>query len=187
MFHRSLTSHFDFYKGYWYKSKTSKWYFFYETEREYSINTSEKFYSTLDDELVPIVELLHSKNIITTPSCAGHNYSEKYYRELYKEICHSVEQIKSRGLELVNIENDTTIIYRDDSFFFPYSETTFVRFMLEYGKVGVLGLLGDFSYIKDTHNLKVNYDGVVTNFLVEGNNDYVWAHLYSEFTHIPKH
>ena len=58
--------------------------------------------------------------------------------------------------------------------------------MLDYGKIGVLGLLGYFSYIKGIEGLDIKFDGLVTNFIVNKDNQYIWRYLYNEFYNIPK-
>ena len=186
MFHSSLTPHRDFYKGYWFRSTNSNWYFFYECPKEFMISTSDEFYKTLDYELVDIVKLLHSKNIATTPSCSGHSFNTDYYSALYNTIQKEYSHIRSTGLQLTNVENLEQTNYLDSNFYFPYSKEKFVDIMLVYGKVGILGLLGNFSYIKGIEGLEIEFDGIVTNFTVSKNNQYIWRHLYNEFNDIPK-
>ena len=186
MFHSSLTPHKDFYKGYWFRSPNTNWYFFYESSKKFSNNTSEEFYNTLDYELIDLVKLLHSKNIITTPSCSGHSYDEIYYSRLYEEIQKDYSRIRSTGLQLTNIENLEQTNFHKPDFTFPYTKEEFVNIMLDYGKIGVLGLLGNFTYIKGIEGLSIKFDGLVTNFTVKKDNQYIWRYLYNEFYNIPK-
>lgn len=186
MFHSGLTPHRDFYKGYWFKSTNSNWYFFYESYKKFTNNTTDRFYNTLDYELVDLVKLLHSKNIVTTPSCAGHSYDKTYYSNLYSNIVSEYALIRTSGLQLTNIENLEQTNYLNNNFYFPYNKEEFVDTMLEYGKIGILGLLGNFTYIKGIEGLDIKFDGVVTNFTVQRDNQYIWRYLYDEFYNIPK-
>lgn len=187
MFCSNLIPHTDFYKGYWFKSENCSWYHFYLTTRKFSNNTSEKFYKSVDKNLVDLIKLLHSKNIITTPSCAGHDYSEEQYRILYKDIIEDYKKINSSGLKLTNIETEESTLYLNKKYHFPYLEDDFVRVMKEYGSTGVVGAVGNFTYIKDVHGLTVDFDGYVTNFVVTERNREIWEYLYNEFLSISKH
>ena len=186
MFCTNLIPHTDFYKGYWYKSNSSNWYHFYSTTREFSNNTSEEFYETVDSQLVKLIKLLHSKGFTTTPSCSGHNYSTKHYTKLYREIQKEYKKINTSGLNLTNIETGTSTNFFDPNYIFPYTEKEFVNTMRTYGSTGVVGVMGNFSYISPVDGLTVKFDGYVTSFLTTKNNLNVWEYLYNEIYNIPK-
>ena len=62
MFCSNLIPHTDFYKGYWFRSESCSWYHFYLTTRKFSNNTSQKFYNSVDKNLVELIKLLHFDN-----------------------------------------------------------------------------------------------------------------------------
>ena len=186
MFRTDLVPHIDFHKGYWFKSNLSDWYYFKEQERPYNI--PEFFnYSLLDKDLLSLVIFLHKKNIPTTPSCSGHFLSEDYFTDLFQKIKIEEHLIRSVGLELKNIETQETIKFKDEKYTFVYPQRSFIKLAQPYSKQGILGVLGDFSYINSINNLNVLKDGDITLFHAVKDTKKVWNELLSVFISIWEH
>ena len=186
MIRADLVPHIDFHKGYWFKSNISDWYYFKEQKRPYII--PEYFnYSLLDKELLSLVIFLHKKNIPTTPSCSGHFFPEEYFIELYQKIKIEEHLIRSVGLELKNIETQEIINFKDKNYRFTYPQRSFTKLAQPYSKQGILGVLGDFSYIHTIDGLTISRDGDITLFhALEGSSE-VWLELENTFRSIWKH
>ena len=186
MIRADLVPHIDFHKGYWFKSNISDWYYFKEQKRPYTI--PEYFnYSLLDKELLSLIIFLHKKNIPTTPSCSGHFFPEEYFIELYQKIKIEEHLIKSTGLKLKNIETQEIINFQDENYRFIYPQRSFTKLAQPYSKQGILGVMGDFSYIDRIDGLSVSRDGDITLFhALEGSLE-VWLELENAFRSIWKH
>ena len=184
MFRTDLISHTDFHKGFWYKSNYSNWYYFKEQDRDYTLNNLD--YSTVDKDLLPLVKLLHKNNIPTTPSCSGHDYSEDYFVDLFQKIKVEEYIINSVGLELTNIETQEKVKFYHPTYKFLYDKQSFLSLIPPYSKQGVLGILGDFSYI-DIKDIDIVLDNQITLFLVKENNKKAWKELENAFQSIWKH
>lgn len=186
MFRSDLVNHLDFHKGYWFKSNISDWYYFKEQERPYNIPKYFN-YTLLDRNLLSLVVLLHKKNIPTTPSCSGHILTEDYFIELYQKIKIEEQLIRGNGLLLKNVETQDTLLYKDKNYKFIYPQHSFIKLTSSYSKQGVLGVLGDFSYINAIDGLSVIRDGDITLFYaLEGSTD-VWLELENAFRSIWEH
>ena len=183
MIRADLVPHIDFHKGYWFKSNISDWYYFKEQKRPYTI--PEYFnYSLLDKELLSLIIFLHKKNIPTTPSCSGHFFPEEYFIELYQKIKIEEHLIRSVGLELKNIETQEIINFKDKNYRFTYPQRSFTKLAQPYSKQGILGVLGDFSYIKDIKGLDIQYIDGITLFLSQKNTDSIWKNLENSINSI---
>ena len=179
MFRSDLIPHKDFHKGYWFKSQLSNWYYFREEKRSFIVKKGFN-YNSLDEQLVHLVRKLHKNGHKTTPSCAGHFFTEEYFKEVYKKIKIEEYIINNLGLELYNIETKQKEIFKDRGYSFPYTEESFIHEAIPYSKKGVLGILGDFSYIVNTKNYTVEYKDGITFFFTENGSQKVWNQIRSE-------
>lgn len=176
MFRSDLIPHNQFHTGYWYKSNLSNWYYFKEQSREFKINPSFDYIS-VDKNLQNLVKLFHSKGIPTTPSCSGHSLPDEYFKDLYKTIKIQETIIRTIGLELTNVETNEKVRFKNENYKFLYSEELFLKLVQPYSKRGVLGVLGDFSYIDKVEDLEVEYLNGITLFSTKGYTEAVWKHL----------
>ena len=176
MFRSNLIPHNQFHKGYWYKSDISKWYYFKYQDREFNIHPNFD-YSLVDKDILSLVKLFHSKGIPTTPSCSGHELPIMYFKELYQGIIEEQNIINTSGLTLINSETGESCLFQDSNYKFEYTEQSFLQLIQPYSQAGVLGVLGDFSYIKDIKGLEVQYIDGITLFLSQNNTGSIWKNL----------
>ena len=186
MLRSDLVNHLDFHKGYWFKSNISDWYYFKETNRPYNIPKYFN-YNLVDKDILSLVVLLHRNNIPTSPSCSGHNLDEFYFEDLYDKIKVEEHLIKTIGLNFKNIETEDTFFYQDKNYKFSYPKEAFIKLALPYCKQGILGVLGDFSYIDNIEGLTISRDGNITLFHAVKDNAKVWKDLESAFRSIWEH
>ena len=158
-----LIPHKDFHKGFWLQTNISPWYFFYEKPRKYFLPEENSFYKTVDEDLLPIVKLLHKYGIPTTPSCSGHIMPKNHYADLYETINDVVYYIKDSGVVLKNPETENKFFYQNKNYNLPWGKEEFVYLMDDYQKKGVIGFVDEHNIsdlIKD--DLVVRVDGPIT-------------------------
>lgn len=144
----TLIPHEVFHKYDWYLSEHSNWYFHKYSDNENIITTGNKFAESVDDLLKPIINVLHDKGIRTTASCSGHFYSRDEYVKVFFQLEMIEQLVKTTGVEFTNIETgETLFIYNPEHKRLQYvDQETFVDKVVEYSKVGVLGLKDTSSY-----------------------------------------
>ena len=136
----NLVPHKDFHKGYWYKSPNLNWYYFKEEKRVNQLPSDNTFIKSVDKALQPLTKFLHSNNIITTPSCSGHIYSEEYFNDVFDKLEKDSYIIKDKGLKVKNIETGEEFLFIDKNYKLPYTKEEFINSAVEYTKKGVIGI-----------------------------------------------
>lgn len=137
-----LIPHKYFHRGYWLAIKESNpWYYFFPAKRSYTLPKDSSFYNTLDPGLVKVVKYLHSKNVITTPSCTGHFSDANYYEEVYGRLLTQATKIQNEGILLTNPETKAQYYYRNKNHRLPWNRQEFVGKSLDYQTKGVLGVV----------------------------------------------
>jgi len=144
----TLIPHEVFHKYDWYLSEHSNWYFHKYSDNENIITTGNKFAESVDDLLKPIIDVLHGKGVRTTASCSGHFYSRDEYVKVFFQLEMIEQLVKTTGVEFTNIETgETLFIYNPEYKRLQYvDQETFVDKVVEYSKVGILGLKDTSSY-----------------------------------------
>ena len=182
-----LVPHNIFHKGYWLATKQEiPWYYFFPTNRPFNLPNNPDFYSSLDDELVDITMLLHSKGIPTTPSCSGHFSTKSYYTDVYNRLEKNADSIRSVGVVLDNVETGKTYYYRNSNYKLPWDGATFVDSSMDYQTKGVIGFLdptGDYgNFLKQNHLVKQDGDVVLVfeNSKDAKNKKRNWGRLYED-------
>lgn len=166
-----LIPHTDFHKGLWLQSNQSTWYFFYESPREYKLPKNNNFYKTVDDDLLDIVKLLHSKGVPTTPSCSGHIMSRKHYSDLYDTINLTKNKIINDGITLKNPETGRRFFYKHNNYELPWDKNNFLNDMEDYQKKGVIGFVDNGGiYDKLDGELPIKHDDGITLVFSKGNS-----------------
>jgi len=185
MFRSDLIPHLDFHKGYWFKSTSSNWYYFKELPRDYKLSPYFN-YTYIDDDLLGIVKYLHKNNIYTTPSCSGHNYTKEHFQMTYRSIKAEEKIIQTKGLPLINTETLQKEIFLDKNYTFKYTEEEFINLAVPYSSIGILGIQGDFSYLKDIVNLEITKDRDITLVKVINDNKNTWKSIESKLLSISR-
>lgn len=186
-----LVPHTMFHKGYWLVTKQeTPWYYFFPTNRSFDIPNNPDFYKSLDDSLVDITMLLHSRGIPTTPSCSGHFSTKSYYVDVYSRLEQNANSIRSTGVVLENVETNKTYYYKNKNYELPWDSNTFVNNSMDYQTKGVIGFLDPTktysSYLKQNHLVKQDGD-VVLIFENSKNADdkkRSWGKLYEDLKQI---
>jgi len=178
--------HEDFHKGLWLKTKKCPWFFFYETPRNYELPKNNSFYKTVDDDLIELVKLFHSKNIPTTPSCSGHIETKDNNENLYD----SLENLKSdmkNGLIFSNPENNRKFYYTNKNFKLPWDKDEFLDEIRKYQKKGVLGFVDKKNIMnKMSNDLPIKKIGNVGLIMTEGNSKKEISKNWKEITNSVK-
>jgi len=167
-----LIPHNQFHKGLWLQTEKSPWYFFYETPREYHLPKSNSFYKTVDESLLDLVKLFHSKSIPTTPSCSGHIQPLMHYAKLFNTIKSAQNDIRNNGVELMNPETNRKFFYKNPNYSLPWNKEEFLLNMENYQKKGVLGFIDKDDLHEKLNNLTpVEHDNGVTLILTNSNDE----------------
>lgn len=184
--------HKHFHKGSWLIEKgCPDWYYFYP-KRNNQFNYNKNFYSTLDKPLTDVVKYLHSINLNTTPSCAGHFYPEKSFENIYDKLKKQKNKIKGQGLILQNPETGEFYKYRNSDYDLPWDRDTFLEKSEDYQTKGCIGIKCPNKFITNAlmnnpidgfRNLLDNKNNVVI-FLTKSKNgeerDQKWNHFTNE-------
>jgi hypothetical protein len=133
--------HDEFHKGFWLKTPRCDWFFFLNQPRKFEIPTSSKFYTTLDDGLKDLVQLLHKNKIPTTPSCTGHIQNKDKHIDIFDSINGLKDKVKKDGVIMFNPETSGKFFYKNPKFSLPFSRNEFLERINEYEKWGVLGIV----------------------------------------------
>lgn len=178
-----LIPHKEFHKGLWLLNQKSPWFFFLETPRKYTIPQNKDFYKTVDDDLLKIVKLFHSKDIPTTPSCSGHIKDLRTYVDVFDSLLNIQKDIKKDGIYLKNPETNRKFYYKNPKYKISTSRDQFLHEIEDYQKKGVLGFQDDgqiFQKIAD--KVKSNHENGITMVFTKGNtSDQIknnWKKIY---------
>lgn len=95
---------------------------------------------TVDLPLRPLVSMCVKLNIITLPSCAGHDVSQAYSKRLYAQLKEDADVIPTKGLIFENVEDRQQLIYKDKNYELPWTHWIDLHAHLElYERMGVIG------------------------------------------------
>ena len=122
-----------------YACKNPTWYYFIKREHAHAV-TNKKFLSSVDEPIREFVRFLHGKNILTTPSCSGHNKSVKEFENIYSSLKEDKKKIKQKGLLLLDIETGEPHLFQDASYRLPWSRSEFILRIMCQQEKGILGL-----------------------------------------------
>ncbi len=182
-----IIPHNKFHKGLWVKSNDCPWFFFLETDRTYEIPKSLKFYDTVDDDLKNLVNILHSKNIPTTPSCSGHIKTKQHYSKMYDSIEKVGDKIKNDGVIFRNPETSRSFFYQKNKFTLPWSKYEFLDNMEDYQKKGVIGFVNKFNiYDKLKNEINFDKDNDIILIYSKGNDENEISKKWNKITSIIK-
>lgn len=145
----ALIPHAEFHTGSWLLPvKRPEWYYFMDKKSRNDI-TDKNFLKSVDKPLRSLVKWLHKKGIKTTPSCAGHHFSERNLEKIYSDLEKDREDIRNGGLQLKDIETGQFYLYRNGNYNLPWNKENFLDEVTEYQKTGVIGLrLGNRKKLK---------------------------------------
>lgn len=107
--------------------------------------------ATVDQPLIPIVNLCNTLGIKTMPSCAGHDVSEDYSKRLFAQLKDDASVIPQKGLIFENVEDRQRLLYRDPHYTIPWTHFFDLHAHLElYERMGVIGFkLGDTAHDRE--------------------------------------
>lgn len=137
----ALIPHTQFHKGRWLLSvKRPSWYYFKARQHNPNKISSRDFIASLDPPLRKLVKFLHAKGIKTTPSCAGHDMTERNFEKIYSDLKKDEKEIRLNGLDLKDVETGKILHYYNKNYVLPWRKSVFVKELSRYQHKGVLGL-----------------------------------------------
>lgn len=185
-----LIPHKYFHKGVWLSEKNTPWYYFMKTNRPFVIPTNKSFYNTLDNTLKPIVKLLHSNNIPTTPSCSGHFKPKDHFSDTYDYLKMNQKKINNSGVILKDDENGKHYFYKNKNYVLPWSKEDFLDKIENYQKKGVIGLVdnNNIGYELADEDYDVFNDNgitlIITNSKTPKENQKIWNNIFVKLKNI---
>ena len=117
---------------------------FYHSPRLRPAVTGLVSISTVDEDLVKLVQTLWSRGFTTHASCAGHAASEPQSRKLFAALLRDVDSVRGAGLVLQNVETGTRVGWRQRDYNLPWTDAAQLHGHLEdHALVGCLGVSGE--------------------------------------------
>jgi hypothetical protein len=136
----ALIPHKEFHNGIWLRSSNGKgWYYFVKKKSSNTI-ANKKFMQSVDIPLRELVQLLHSKEIKTTPSCSGHCFKKPVLKDIYKSIESDGHLIRQGGIELKDVETGEKFFFSDEEYTLPWNKSEFVDHLGDYQQNGIIGI-----------------------------------------------
>ena len=77
-------------------------------------------YDTVDPPIRRLVAALHAHGIPTQPSCAGHWPDSDWTQRCFRDLVSDAEQIRTRGLEFIDVESGHRVQYRNVFYAIPW-------------------------------------------------------------------
>jgi hypothetical protein len=179
--------HTRFHHASWYNEPGQCDWYWYAPRKSWKLNRDESFYASLDSELKDIVKMIHSKGMLTTPSCAGHVRDKSYYSDIWKSLKQQESRIQKNGIQLVNPETQHSIQYKDPTYHVPWSEKHFVKIGSKHGKIGCLGIHpGKHANMlpKRVPGFITKQDGPFTIYLTKSDTADEIAEKWNQFKHL---
>jgi hypothetical protein len=135
-----LIPHTKFHKGNWLLPvERPNWYYFRKGKNRNRI-TNDKFLKSVDRPLKELVRFLHKEKIKTTPSCAGHNFSSKTFKQIFDSLKKDAKEIRKNGLLLEDCETGKFYIYQNRNYRLPWTKKEFLKRVENYQQNGVIGI-----------------------------------------------
>jgi len=135
------------------------WYYFIKTANNNNI-VNVSFLKSVDEPLKDLVQFLHNYGIKTTPSCAGHHFSEKNFEIIYNHLEQDKYEIRTRGLKLTDIETGKIYLFKNVNYVLPWERNDFLEQAKTYQQKGIIGIrLKDHEEIKN-RILHLQFEGV---------------------------
>ncbi|MCE3260111.1 MAG: hypothetical protein K0S12_1752 [Bacteroidetes bacterium] len=185
----ALIPHSEFHTGSWLQNSENPGWYYFSKRKNKNIILNDGFIESVDEPLRDLVTFLHSRNIKTTPSCAGHYISDRDLSKIYDTLEEDQEHICGKGLHFKDVESNRLYFYKDQDYTLPWTRDKFLDEISIYQHRGVLGMrLGNRKKIKD-NLLKLQMDGVITDvrdsilFIFTdqpGENNWKWREITKE-------
>jgi len=186
-------SHELFHRYTWLLPEThDKWYYYIPRQNKNFQISYQNFNKSVDKELKELVGYLQSKNIGTTPSCAGHFHKPSEYYKVYKLLQEDEQKIKDEGMFFFDYEKGKYYFVRDEEYKLPFQIDEFIIEGVEYQKKGVVGITSKdekkLEKIKDLQHdkFKKKIDGDVVIFLTKAENEKQNKSNWKSFTDLIK-
>jgi hypothetical protein len=99
--------------------------------------------STLDPQLVPLVQALRARGLQTLASCAGHSTDPVQLLFLYTQLEKDEKDVRGAGLPVVDIETGAQLLWQDESYELPWEDVDSLESDLRMSdRVGAIGVRG---------------------------------------------
>lgn len=186
-------AHEFFHRYTWLLPEThDKWYYCIPRENKNFEISYQNFSKSVDKDLKELIEFLHSKNMATTPSCAGHFHKPSDYYKVYKFLKEDEEKIKNEGMFFFDYEKGKYYFVRDEEYKIPFQPDEFILDGIDYQKKGVIGITSknkeDVDILKELKHEKFNkkIDGNIVIFTTKAENEKQNKNNWKSFTDLIK-
>jgi len=109
----------------WFMSPYHKDWYYHLPRKKISKPKSDILNATLDPCLKKLAICLNLSGYTTLPSCSGHYYSREKCNKIYNKILKDSEEIKSSGLNLIDVESGKTFYFQDSEWELPWNKKVF--------------------------------------------------------------
>mgnify|MGYP006266981551 CR=1 FL=1 len=133
----------QFHRVVWVQVDNGPWWYYTPQEVVYTLQTSKKFFDSVDKDIRNLVKFLHGRGYITTPSCAGHLRKPSHYAKVYSQLVKDQEKIRTEGVKITNVNQEVIQpSYQDSGYYIPWpSKEKFIKEALEEQTKGILGII----------------------------------------------
>jgi|LauGreDrversion4_2_1035121.scaffolds.fasta_scaffold00986_9 hypothetical protein len=104
----------------WFRPARGGYAWFYHTPAPLRGSSFLRDYSTVDEDLRPIVRMLHAMGIPTMPSCQGHWPDRGWAKRCFEDIQRDAEQIRYAGMNMVDVETGVSLKFSDPFYSLPW-------------------------------------------------------------------
>jgi hypothetical protein len=108
----------DFARRRWYHA-SNLWYY-HRPAPIPELHPDQQFYELVDADIRDLCRFLHLHGISTTPSCSGHFHSSAHLLQVWEELQHEADQIRSTGLIVQDCETRENLLFRNPSHALPW-------------------------------------------------------------------
>ncbi len=102
----------------WYHA-SNLWYY-HRPEPAPQPRLDRRFYELIDDDIRDLCRHLHNHGIGTTPSCSGHFHAKAHFLEIWAELQHEADQIRTTGLVVEDCQTRQQLLFRNPSHKLPW-------------------------------------------------------------------
>lgn len=104
----------------WWRPARSGFAWFYHSPAPFRGSTFLKDYSTVDEDLRPIVKMLHSMGIPTMPSCQGHWPDKGWAKRCFEDLQRDAQRIRMGGMPMIDVETGVVVNFSDPFYSMPW-------------------------------------------------------------------
>jgi hypothetical protein len=104
----------------WWRPARGGYAWFYHTPAPFRGSAFLRDYSTVDEDLRPIVKLLHSMGVPTLPSCQGHWPDKGWSKHCFEDLSRDAMAIRMGGMRMIDVETGVSVNFADPFYSLPW-------------------------------------------------------------------